>query len=305
METSNQEKNLMSFSLVMNTILALSGLYFGYKAHSSAILTDGMYSTLLAVMSFLSLGVLRLINKPQSKSHPFGYASYEPLVNLFRGLLILMVIIFGAFESINSILEGGNLVDFNSSMIYFELCLTGCIMMVILFNIKAKKINSPILKVETTNWFVDTLLTAGMGVSFVIAFFLKDYYPNFLPYVDPIVTILLLLSIINMPYQTIRSSVKELLLMEADEDISEAVNKAIKKCYKEDKVIDYNKMTTKTGREIYVLIVVLLKEEVDKGNYFDSTERHDEFRDHVFKELSSLSTNLKLDICFTYKKKWL
>ncbi|NLR90980.1 cation diffusion facilitator family transporter [Flammeovirga agarivorans] len=302
------EKKLMRLSLVMNAVLAFSGLYFGYKAHSSAILTDGMYSSLLAVMSFLSMGVLRLIRKPQSKTHPFGYSGYEPLVNLFRGLMILMVVVFGTFESIDSLMHGGNIIDFSSSLIYFVLCLSGCIITYFIFYFQNRKQSSPILKVEKSNWLIDTLLTAGMGISFMVAFFLKNFFPEFIAYVDPLVTILLLLSIVKMPFDTIRGALKELLQMAPSEDITHTINRVLKQYYTPSEISDYNHMITKTGREIYVLAVVLLnesQEKVDGQLRFDTIEKHDVFRETLFNDLKSIYPTIRLDVSFTFDAKWL
>ncbi|AZQ65243.1 cation diffusion facilitator family transporter [Flammeovirga pectinis] len=302
------ERNIMSISLGANALLALCGMYFGYTAHSSAILIDGMYSTLLTVMSFLSLGVIHLLKKPVSKSHPFGYASYEPLINLFRGLLILMVIIFGTFESVHSIAEGGNIPDFTASMYYFVFCMTGCIIAYFIVLMGSKKIKSPILKVETTNWLMDTLLTAGMGVSFLVASLLKEKYPTLIAYVDPVITIILMLSILKMPYKTIKQSVKELVLMEANEDITDKVHTVFERFDSTDEVKDHHKSITETGREVYILLVVLLNKEtkVSKENQlFDTIEKHDHFRAELYKELKDVADSVKLDVAFTYNKKWM
>ncbi|MBB6460266.1 cation diffusion facilitator family transporter [Flammeovirga kamogawensis] len=302
------ERKIMSFSLGANALLALCGLYFGYTAHSSAILIDGMYSTLLTVMSFLSLGVIYLLKKPVSKSHPFGYASYEPLINLFRGLLIVMVILFGMSESIHSLSEGGNIPDFTASMYYFVLCMSGCVIAYIVVLIGSKKIPSPILKVETTNWLMDTLLTAGMGVSFLVASFLKDTYPEIISYVDPIITIILMLSILKMPYKTIKESVSELVLMEASEEITDRVHSILKRHESTDEVVTHQKSVTKTGREVYILLVILLNKKTKisiENQLFNSVEKQDHFRAELYKELKDISESLKLDVSFTYDKRWL
>src|SRR5262245_480844 len=72
-------------------MISVLGLVFAVLAHSQAILLDGVYALISVVMTLLAARVARLVEGPPTKSFHFGYAHFEPLLNLVRGLLIFAI----------------------------------------------------------------------------------------------------------------------------------------------------------------------------------------------------------------------
>ena len=64
---------------------------------SDAILLDGVFNGISFVVVLLSSRLAGVIETAGSPDFPFGYAHFEPLLNSFRGLLILAVSGFALF----------------------------------------------------------------------------------------------------------------------------------------------------------------------------------------------------------------
>ena len=63
-------------------MISVLGFVFAVMAHSQAILLDGVYALVSVVMTVLAMRVARLVEAPSSQKFHFGYAHFEPLLNL-------------------------------------------------------------------------------------------------------------------------------------------------------------------------------------------------------------------------------
>ena len=88
-------------------IISVLGIVFAILAKSQAILLDGVYALVSVLMTVLAAQVARLVEKPSSPSFHFGYAHFEPLLNLIRGLLIFGICAYGLLSTIDVLVRGG------------------------------------------------------------------------------------------------------------------------------------------------------------------------------------------------------
>jgi len=96
-KTSEQiEKYALRVSAVGYLFMVLLGGIFFYLASSEAILLDGVYSFVSLLMTFIAQRVSRLVQTPYTDRFHFGFAHFEPLLNVMRILLILSIGVFTA-----------------------------------------------------------------------------------------------------------------------------------------------------------------------------------------------------------------
>src|SRR5437763_8749808 len=88
-------------------MISVLGFVFAVLAHSQAILLDGVYALVSVVMTLLAARVARLVERPSSQRFHFGYAHFEPLLNLVRGLLIFAVCAYALVATVEVLLQGG------------------------------------------------------------------------------------------------------------------------------------------------------------------------------------------------------
>ncbi len=91
------------FSIIGNTLLALTKGIAGTLGNSYALVADAIESTTDIFSSFLVLFGIKYSNRPADKNHPYGHGRAEPLITfLVVGFLITSATII-AYESIINI----------------------------------------------------------------------------------------------------------------------------------------------------------------------------------------------------------
>ncbi len=83
-----QEDFVFKLSIWGASGMSFLGITFGLIAPSEAILLDGFFNVISVLMAGVSLWVSWLLKQPESEDFQFGYALFEPLVNLGKDLLI-------------------------------------------------------------------------------------------------------------------------------------------------------------------------------------------------------------------------
>ena len=296
-QSIKREKAILRVSVFANFFLAVIALYYGFKTGSEAIKLDGYYSFAGFLLAVISLWVVNKVTKPETVFFNFGYSLIEPLFNLVKGLMILAVVASSFVNAINSLIHGGNTPAFKESIVYFFISTISCLILTILFYRKSKIVPSPIIHVEYKNWFIDTLISVSIGVTFILAFFLQNTsYHSFVKYTDPVVTILIIGMVIRLPISTIYTSLREILLVAPSKEIVDKMALLIKDVLSKYDYKNYNFKATKTGREIYLLIHVQVIN-VDDNMY--KLKVQDQIRDKIKEKLTELFPNIKIDMVFS------
>ena len=85
--------------IVASLTLGLLGLVISLASASGAVFLDGVFSLIFAMADLLTLYVSGLVQRPHDDQYPFGYATFEPMLNLFKGILIAFALIFAAWSA--------------------------------------------------------------------------------------------------------------------------------------------------------------------------------------------------------------
>ncbi|MHC4402814.1 MAG: cation transporter, partial [Planctomycetota bacterium] len=191
---SNEQ--LESFALRLSIFgylgMAILGIVFALLTGSGAIMVDGVYSLVSFVMAILAAGVARLVDRPGDETFHFGYAHFEPLLNLLRGLMILTIAAFALVSAVLALVSGGRPLSPGLALAYSVCVALMCLGLSAFQRRSAKKTESPTLTVDARNWLVDGVITMAVGVGFLIGVILKSSaWSHLLPYVDPAVVICL------------------------------------------------------------------------------------------------------------------
>jgi len=112
------ESRALQHSAYAYLFMALLGSTFFYLASSEAILLDGVYSFISLLMTLVAQRVSRLVQTPYSKKFHFGFAHFEPLLNVIRIMLILAIAGFATVSAIGALLDGGRPLNADTAVIY-------------------------------------------------------------------------------------------------------------------------------------------------------------------------------------------
>src|SRR5439155_5271928 len=188
------------------------GLVFALLAHSQAIMLDGVYALVSVVMTLLAARVARLVARPSSQAFHFGYAHFEPLLNLVRGLLIFAICAYALVATIEVLLRGGREIHAEVGLLYTALSAVWSVGVSLYQRRLARKLGSPALAVDARTWLVDGVLYVGETGAFIVYLLLQPTaLAPWLVYADPLFVLIVVGFLMKVPIATIREAVREVL----------------------------------------------------------------------------------------------
>lgn len=298
------EKELfaLSFSVAGAVFMTFLGVGFALLTKSDAILLDGVFNLITFVMSLLTLKVAMLIKRGESIKFQFGYYNFEPLLNLVKGFIILIVCVFALVSSIEAILGGGKELQMELAVVYAIIATIACFVVALILKHYKKKLHSPLVDVDAFNWLMNGIISGGVALTFIIAYFMKKTdWSHFVPYIDPALVCILVLSVISLPIQTIREGVNQLLGKAPASKLEQKAREQIDELVREYSFEHSQIRMMLIGRLFYVLIHVLVP------NTFTLTQVRelDKIRERFDEAINKLHPGVVIDVVFTEDSRWL
>lgn len=206
------EQRLLLQSTILMALVAISGTIMGVISSSSAILLDGVVSFIAVIIKVMMLITSRLVAHETSKRFQFGYWQFEPLVLIAEGSFTLLIVGYAFLTGLTNLLSGGQSVHVGPAIIYalvFTIADTAYYFYVHRIN---RSLQSNLVKFDNISWSIDAILTAGILVSFIIAWGLEEFgYSTWASYVDPIVLVVLSLQMMPSALKILIPSVKQIM----------------------------------------------------------------------------------------------
>jgi len=294
------EKRGLWLSILGALFMAGLGIGFAILTSSDAVLLDGLFSLIGFAIGLVSLRVATLVRRPDDELYHFGYAAYEPMLNLTKGLLMAFVTVFALVSAIEVVLHGGRQIQAGWASVYAWIAAAGCFTIAIRQRVLARRTASPLLVVDSKNWLIDGLMSVAVGVAFLVTIFLVDTsYAHFLPYADPAVVIILVVLSLPIPFKIIRDNWKQMLGRAPDETLQEKARAAVARVLDESQEYDTKIRMDQLGRLTYLQLYVVIK-----GSQDPDVSRLDGCRKAVHEALQDDFDNLALDVIFTRNPRW-
>lgn len=295
------ENKILKISMVGALFFALFGIAWGWTVQSEMIIFDGLYSFISLALTMLSLYINNFMAKKELDKYPFGKYIFEPLVISLKSLIIGGMCLYSLIGAIQDIVNGGNSVEYGSALIYSIVSVVGCGGVYIFMKKKGEKISSEMVKVEASQWLMDTLLSIGVLVGFVIAMILRNTRFSWLNvYIDPMMVIMVSVVFIKMPIQSFINSFKEILCVKANDEINDDIYFIVKEIEKEYKFEDSISRVSKIGGELRIEIDFIYNEE----SKLKDLDQMDCVREKVYDAIKHIDYNKWLNVSFTGDKKW-
>lgn len=300
--TSNNteiEQRALRRSVWGNLFFAALGFGFAASSESEAILLDGFFSLVAFGMSLLTIRVAKLIQSPADDWFHFGFSSFEPMLNTVKGFLLLGICGFSLFSAINALLHGGRPINPGWALVYAVVAAGGAGILAVVQHRAAKATGSPLLAVDVRNWQIDSGLSGGVGVAFLVAFLLRDsQWTYLLPYVDPALVGLLVLLMIREPIKIVAEGIGELLAIAPEKEMQERVREEFARLVTDYPVEDFTLRMLKSGRAHYLLAHVVLKPD----SQIQRIEELDAMRRRITTGLQELHPPWEVDVVFVADK---
>lgn len=294
------ERRGLWLSILGALAMAALGIGFALLTSSDAVLLDGVFSLIGFAIGMVTLQVAKLVRLPEDATYHFGYAAYEPMLNLAKGLLMALISIFALVTAIQVAMAGGRAIEVGWAVVYAAAAALGCFTIAASQRRLARRTGSPLLEVDYKNWFIDGLLSVAVGAAFVIALYLRDTrHTELLPYIDPVVVIILVGLSLPIPVKIIRENWRQLLGRAPDETLQRRAREAVLKAFGGEKSCNPRIRMQQIGRFTYLQIYVVCAVDTTAD-----VQRMDACRRSVHDALASEFDNLALDVIFTREPRW-
>ena len=295
------ENRILKFSAFGGLFFAILGIAWGWAIKSEMIQFDGLYSFISLGLALFAIVATNFINKSDINKYPFGKCNLEPIIVIFKSLILLVMCSITMFSAIKQVINGGNNVDEGFALGYALISSIGCTWIYFYMRKASKNLNSEIVKVESSQWFMDAMLSVGVLVGFLLSMSLKyiGLYKISI-YVDPGMVILSSIIFIKMPITSTIEAFKELIYSTANEEINYDIIKLVKEIEKEYNLEDSISRVVKIGRELRIEIDFIISNE----SKIKSIDDMDKVREIIDKNTNHFDLKKWLNISFTKNKKW-
>lgn len=299
--TTSTEIRAFRVSAVGFLVICVLGIVFAALAHSQAILLDGVYALVSVLMTVLAAQVARMVEKPSSERFHFGYAHFEPLLNLIRGLLIFAVSAYALASTVVVLVHGGREIYAEVAIWYTAISAVWSMAISWYQRRLARKLGSPALAVDARTWLVDGVMYVGETAAFVVyLLLLPTSLAPLLRYADPIFVLLVVGFLMKVPVTIIRQGVREVLHRAPPPDVQQDVRQRMAGALAGVPVRTTRARMVEVGRFFFILVHVVVGEEFGAR----PVPELDRLRRQVEQSLQGVHPRVVLDVVFTADEYW-
>ncbi len=295
------ERKLIKISIILGSILTIWAIFVGIAGDSKSIIFDALFSMVGISLSGVSLLVNNFIRKPDDEHLPFGRSQFEPFAITLQSSVIIFICLYTLATAVIDIINGGKVVELDIALPYLVASIVVCFILWLYFRREAKRIDSEYVRIESTEWQLDALLSFGVLMVLSLGYFLKDTSLDYLrPYLDPGMVIIISLLFLRIPAQTFKKNVRELLQFAPDDDVENRIHEASEKMVQDHNFIDSLVRVAKTGSSYTVEIDFLLPKTSSDIQLADL----DVLRQELYDQIKG-NYEMWLTISFTTERKWM
>ncbi|MCI5786247.1 cation diffusion facilitator family transporter [Helicobacter trogontum] len=299
-KAAEKEQFVLKVSMYGALILAVFGIGFGILVKSMTVIFDGFVALISVGLGALSVITSRYIYKEDDDIFQYGYVRFEPMVNLFKSLVLVFVCIYAFINALQSIIYGGYAVELGGAVVYSLCAFAFCTALFVYTLFYTKFLESDLIKVDNTEWKIDCVLYLGALCAFGVIYFLLSPQSIFAMYVDPLLLALLSLMLCISPIRIAIANFKDLIMV-APSEIDTKITQITESLSDEFGFSDYDTHVAKSGRFYMVEVNIL----VDKDCKIASISEFDHIRERIEKSLEIPSYKIWLSVSFTGNPKWL
>ncbi|WP_447801839.1 cation diffusion facilitator family transporter [Pseudomonas serbica] len=295
------EQALLKQSTFLMLAVAIAGIVTGVVSGAQSILFDGFFSLIATFIKVLMLITAKLIAKESNQRFQFGFWHLEPMVLLIEGSFLLLIAIYAFLNGVFGIINGGREIELGLVIVYAAVFTVVEFAYFFYVRHRNRKLKSTLLQFDNISWLVDAMLSAGLLVSFLAALLLKTQgYAEWAVYVDPLILILLALSMLAPAFRILGPALRDVLGIAPDQ-LDDKVNQVLAEAKIEHGFDDYISYVQKHGRACFIEIHIVLPTDYR----LHSVVQLDALREEISAKLGKPDAARWLTISFTGDKKWI
>lgn len=165
---ANYGKVAGAFGITTNLILGIIKLIIGTISNSVSIMADAINNIADTASSVLTMIGFKLSNKKPDKKHPYGYARYEYVAGFVIAILMLIMGLTFAKESIIKVFNPEELTINTVTYVILIIAIIGKLIQMFVYLDFAKAIDSNTLKTNAVDTRNDIISTTAILISMII-----------------------------------------------------------------------------------------------------------------------------------------
>ncbi|WP_110691926.1 cation transporter [Salinicola halophyticus] len=294
------ESGALRLSTAVAAAIGAVALTVSVLSASQAILLDGLFNAIYAVVGLFTLRVGRLVIAPDDDTYPFGYGYFESMVNACKGLLMLGVSALALFNSVTALLTGGNTIAAGISIFYAALATAACTLTALVLRRVSGHVRSPLLEADIENWRVNALISAAVLLAFCLIPVARALgWHAIVPYVDAWLVIAVVLLCLGVPVRVARTAILELLNRSPRSALVDPVRASIFGALAPLPTRAVYVRMVRPGRLLYVTVHVVL----DEAHPL-TIRQADEWRATLDARVREVSAPVIVETLFTAEERW-
>ena len=210
-------------------LMAIVGIAAFIFSNSEAVLIDGVFNFISALSMIAGIKIAKLVSQKPTKSQPFGFAMYETLYTLLKGVMIFGVILLAAISNLSKIYDfiatgHSESVNGSSILVYSISMVVICSLVYLYLASQLKKVNnqSIMLQTEKIAVFQNAIISAAIGMVFLLIGFLENtFLESIIPITDSIIVLILCALLINDPVKIVKNAFAELTIRDTHQNLRE------------------------------------------------------------------------------------
>jgi predicted Co/Zn/Cd cation transporter (cation efflux family) len=295
------EKNMLKFSAIGGLFFAVLGLAWGLIIESNMLMFDGLYALVSMISSIISILITTYIAKSDFDKFPFGKGMLEPITVAVKSLVLIVMCGWSFITGVQDIILGGSDVDTSLALGYSIVSSVLCIVIFLIMQKKSKRIASDILKSESNQWFMDSIVSMGVLIGFILSFVLAKTDLAYLTrYIDSFMVIISSLIFIRVPAKGFIDSFNEMINGSADIEINNRIYTIVKGIEQEYNFESSITRVSKVGRELRIEIDFVFND----NSTLSGLKEMDKVREKVYKNINNIELKKWLNVNFTGDRKW-
>lgn len=295
------EAQLLSLSVLASLVFTVSGIVVGAITGSSVVLFDGLYSGISLLLSYLSLIAAKNLNADDSQSFPYGKSAIEPFLVGVKYLTLIVLCLYSAFNAVFDIAAGGSSVNIDVALIYSLFSAVICAGVYLYFKKASANLESDLVSSEAYEWFLDTILSTGIFIGFLVAIALTVFsFEQWLPYIDPILVLIASLGFIVTPMKGLVRSAKELIGFQPKGKLVKQLNHIVEEIEKDYQFDASVVRIQKVGRTVFLEIDFVVRDD----DYSVTVHKQDVIREKIHSQIVKFGYRWWLTVAFTKDEKW-
>jgi len=295
------EQRTLKLSIVTTLAVSTLGITFGLLSGSQSILFDGVFSSIDAAMSGLSLLVARLVVREASRRFQHGFWHLEPMVAALNGSILMLLCVYAFLNAVQGLMEGGRELAFGMAIAYAVVVATACFAMYAYERRVNKRVDSELLRIDTQGWLMAGLITTALLLAFGIALLLQDTaWAHLTRYIDSLLLMVLTVCFLPVPIGIVRRALREIFLM-APSALDQEVHRVMRAVMTREGLLNYYSHVAKSGRGHFIEVHIVTTPEFGAGQ---GMALMDEIREEISAGLSIPPERRWFTVAFTADERW-